>query len=130
MRSTICLLLAIAFSLSVTAQSPQLNLIPWPVEVKQSPGIFLLKDQVAVSSDLPAGDWAPLFNYFRDEMKKLFRIIVVPAAMGKPADISFLMRRLPTSGKPAYKLSINKNGIVITSNFAEPAFQAMQTFFS
>ena len=107
----------------------QLNLVPWPVEVKQSEGVYLLKDKITVSSNLPAQGWTKLFTYFKAEMKKQFGITVTQAAKGKPADIAFTLQRMPTSGKPAYTLSVSNSGVKIASNFDEPAFHAIQTLF-
>lgn len=113
---------------SAFGQQP-LNLVPWPLEVKQQPGTFLLKDKVTVSNSLPAHDWKGLFNYFRDEMKKQFGITVTEAAKGTKGDIDFFMTRMPTNGKSAYKLSVTKDGVRISSNFDESTFHAMQTLF-
>ena len=129
MRLVIGLFSILLFPVITTAQQKPLSLIPYPLEIKQQEGVFLLKNNMTVSSSLPQQDWKPLFSYFKDEMKKLYGITVTEAAKGKKADISFEMRRMPTSGKPAYKLEVNKNGVIITSNFSEPSFHAMQTFF-
>ncbi len=129
MRLVIGLFSTLLLSIFSAAQQKPLSLIPYPVEVKQQEGVFLLKNKITVSSSLPQQDWKPLFSYFKNEMKKLYNISVTEAAKGKQADISFQMRRMPTSGKPAYELKVNKNGVTITSNFSEPTFHAMQTFF-
>ncbi len=110
-------------------QQKTLNLIPYPVEVKQSPGFYLLKEKITVSSNLPSHEWPTMFSYFKAEMKKQFGIEVTESQKGKQGDIDFFMTRMPTSGKPAYKLKVHKDGISIQSNFDEPAFQAMQTLF-
>ncbi len=110
------------------AQQP-LGLVPWPVEVKQQPGCYLLKNKLTVSNSLPPHEWAGLFSYFRNEMKKQFDITVTEAEKGQKGDIDFFMKRMPTSGKPAYTIDVTKNGVSINSNFNEPAFHAMQTFF-
>ncbi|HEX7847565.1 MAG TPA: beta-N-acetylhexosaminidase [Chitinophagaceae bacterium] len=127
MRSKIFLFLLCCPLLNI-AQQP-LSLIPRPVEVKQQPGTYLLKNKITVSNSLPAVEWPGLFNYFKDEMKKQFGITVTEAEKGKKGDIDFFMKRMPTSGKPAYTIDVNKNGVSINSNFDEPTFHAMQTFF-
>jgi hexosaminidase len=126
-----CLLSVFSITLSIaqTSSLPQLNLVPWPAEVTQSNGAYSLTNKVTVTHNLPAHNWAKLFPYFKSEMKKQLGIMVTEAVKGKPADISFTMTRMPTSGKPAYKLSVSKTGITISSNFDEPAFHAIQTFF-
>ena len=125
----ICLALSVLIISNIVAQEKQLALIPWPVEVKQQPGSWHLKSMITVSTDLPAHEWPGLLAYFKGELKKLYGVHVEEAKENKPADIRFEMRRMPTSGKPAYELLVNKQGVVIRSNFAAPAFHAMQTFF-
>jgi hexosaminidase len=129
MRFLTCFLFAFSASTVTIAQQKQLDLIPYPVEVTQGTGYFIIKNTVTVSSSLPAHEWKNLFPYFKYEMKKQFGIAVKEVAKGQPADISFNMRRMPTSGKPAYQLEVTKKGILINSNFAEPAFHAIQTLF-
>ena len=129
MRFLICFLVALSASTLTIAQQQQLDLIPYPVEVTPGTGYFKVKNTVNVSSSLPGHDWRNLFSYFKDEMKKQFGIAVREVPKGQPADISFNMRRMPTSGKPAYQLEVTKNGVIINSNFAEPAFHAIQTLF-
>lgn len=129
MRFLIFFLFAFSASTVTIAQQKQLDLIPYPVEVTQGTGYFTIKNTVTVSSSLPGHEWKNLFPYFKNEMKKQFGIAVKEVAKGQPADISFNMRRMPTSGKPAYQLEVTKKGILINSNFAEPAFHAIQTLF-
>ena len=111
---------------SIMQAQGSLNLIPWPVEVKQQPGSYRLKSTMTISMELPQQDQERLYNYLRDELKKM-DLSLVKAASGQQADISFKMKRMPTSGKPAYELSVSEVGIVITSNFEEPAFHGIQT---
>lgn len=122
------LIICIAFiQTGLSAQERQLNLIPWPVEVKQESGIYLLKDKLTVSNATTALGWEKLFPYLRDELKKQFGISLTEAEKGKTGDIDFFMKRMPTSGKPAYMLDVGKDGIKINSNFDETAFHAIQT---
>lgn len=122
-------LLTILIQISVSAQDRQLNLIPWPVEVKQEAGTYALKNKMTVSNASTAIGWEKLFPYLRDEMKKQFGITLIEAEKGKTGDIDFFMKRMPTSGKPAYTMDVGMNGIKINSNFDEPAFHAVQTLF-
>ena len=57
-----------------------LNLVPWPQDVKQQEGAYILRNTITVSSNFPSQDWKPLFEYFRDEMKKNFNVVVKEAA--------------------------------------------------
>ena len=129
MRTARFFLLALVIQINVFAQNRQLNLIPWPVEVKQEAGIYTLKNKMTVSNSSTAIGWEKLFPYLRDEMKKQFGITLSEAEKGKTGDIDFFMKRMPTSGKPAYTIDVGTGGIKINSNFDEPAFHAVQTLF-
>ena len=124
------LLKTIAFLLLVVpAFSQEIAVIPRPLQLKVLPGSYELKSKMTVSSQLPSHEWPRLFGYLKTEMKKQFGIQLTDAAAGETADIRFLMRRMPTSGKPAYMLNVSASGIEIISNFDEPAFHAIQTLF-
>jgi hexosaminidase len=129
MRFLIYLFLTILVSPTLVAQQKLPDLIPYPAEVTPGTGFLTLKKTITVSSSLPGQEWKNLFSYFKNEMKKQFGIAVKEVKGSQPADIRFNMRRMPTSGKPAYQLEVTKKGVTINSNFAEPAFHAMQTFF-
>ncbi|HRF17583.1 MAG TPA: family 20 glycosylhydrolase, partial [Chitinophagaceae bacterium] len=129
MQKIIFFILTLIIQSSVFTQERQLNLIPWPVEVKQESGTYSLKKVMTVSNSSTAIGWEILFPYLRDEMKKQFGITLIEAEKGKTGDIDFFMKRMPTSGKPAYTLDVGMNGIKINSNFDEPAFHAVQTLF-
>lgn len=129
MRITLLLTGLIFTSASLLAQQPEFNLVPKPLSVKPGTGVLKLKSNMTVSNSLPAQDWQGLFRYLRDEMKNQFGITLTEAKKGETGDIDFFMKRMPTSGKPAYTLEVNERGIFINSNFDEPAFHAMQTLF-
>ncbi|MDZ4794399.1 MAG: family 20 glycosylhydrolase [Bacteroidota bacterium] len=129
MRLTTSLLISLFFATTTLAQQKQLTIIPWPLELKQHPGHYMLKDKITVSNSLPEHEWKGLFSYFKVEMKKQFNITVTEAPKEEKGDIDFFMKRMPTSGKPAYQLEVSKEGIRINSNFSEPTFHAIQTFF-
>ncbi|HEX4877091.1 MAG TPA: family 20 glycosylhydrolase [Chitinophagaceae bacterium] len=122
-------ILTLIIQISVFTQERQLNLIPWPVEVKQDAGSYTLKNKMTVSNTSTAIGWEKIFPYLRDEMKKQFGITLIEAEKGKTGDIDFFLKRMPTSGKPAYTLDAGIGGIKINSNFDEPAFHAIQTLF-
>ncbi len=111
------------------AQKKNLSLIPWPLEVKQTEGSFILKNKATVYCGFPNGNKEPILQYFKNELKKNYNIDISFVLKGQPADITFNMRRMPTGGKPAYQLEVNNTGITISSNFTEPAFHAIQTLF-
>ncbi len=129
MRIITLLICILCTGLAAHSQEKSLSLIPRPLSVKQGEGVYLLKNSITVSNSLPGHEWPGLFRYFRDEMKKQFGITVTEVKGDKKGDIDFFMKRMPTSGKPAYTLEVGPNGIRVNSNFAEPAFHAMQTLF-
>lgn len=111
------------------AQKRNLSLIPWPLEVKQTEGSFILKNKATVYCGFPNENKEPILQYFKTELKKNYNVDISFVTKGQPADITFNMRRMPTGGKPAYKLEVTNRGIIISSNFTEPAFHAIQTLF-
>ena len=129
MRLIISSLLFFMLSNISFAQKKELSLIPWPLEVKQTDGSFILKNKATVYCGFPKENKEPILQYFKNELKKNYNVDISFVPKGQPADITFNMRRMPTGGKPAYKLEVNNTGIIISSNFTEPAFHAMQTLF-
>lgn len=111
------------------AQKKKLTIIPWPLAVKQTEGSFILKNKVTVYCSFPKENKEPILQYFKNELKKNYNIDISFVAKEQAADITFNMQRMPTGGKPAYKLEVTNRGIIISSNFTEPAFHAIQTFF-
>lgn len=111
------------------AQKKKLTIIPWPLAVKQTEGSFILKNKVTVYCSFPKENKEPILQYFKNELKKNYNIDISFVAKEQAADITFNMQRMPTGGKPAYKLEVTNRGIIISSNFTEPAFNAIQTFF-
>jgi hexosaminidase len=110
-------------------QSGVAAIIPKPVAVSYTEGTLVLKEKCTVSSNFPASDWKVLLPYFKREMKDRYQISLTEVTPGKPADIFFDMRRMPSSGKPAYRIKVDEKRIVVSSNFSAPAFHAMQTLF-
>lgn len=127
MRSTISLLFALLLLMSAPAQ--ELSLIPYPAEVTYGQGKFILKNRITVSSNFPEPAQTQLFNYLRDEFKKQYKVTVVKGVKGQKADITFSMERMPTSGRPAYRLQVASDGIKFSGNFGESAFHGVQTLF-
>ncbi len=129
MRILIFVFILSVYSNVLSGQNQLLNLIPYPVEVKQGNGSYLLKNKATVFCNFPKKNNEPILQYFKNELEKHFGTEITLVETEDKADIRFKMQRMPTSGKPAYKLNISKNGIDIISNFDEPAFHAIQTFF-
>ena len=121
LTATLCIL----FAITLHAQQP-VSLIPAPVEISYSSGHFQLRDTLKVYSDFPAGNQHRLFTYLQATLLNYYGITVIKAASAQ-ADLQFHMTRMPTSGKPAYELTVDQKGIRIASNFEEPAFHAIQT---
>ncbi|HEX7906305.1 MAG TPA: family 20 glycosylhydrolase [Chitinophagaceae bacterium] len=126
MRLTISFVIALLASIAICGQQP-LNLIPYPVKVEQLPGTYVMKNKMTFSSAFPAQEQSRVNAYLKDQLKKNYNIDMVEAVKGKPADIILFARRMPTSGKIAYELKVDKQGIRIDANFDVAAFYAVQT---
>ncbi|HEX5654915.1 MAG TPA: hypothetical protein VFX58_17685, partial [Chitinophagaceae bacterium] len=94
----IILVISLLFCGAIVAQST-LNLVPWPAELKQSEGAYIIKSRLTLRSDFPNWDKQPLFNYLKNELQKYYGINISKAAKGQKADVQILMRRMPGSGK-------------------------------
>lgn len=107
--------------------NPALNLIPWPVEVKQPDydKFLLVKENSTLYCDYPEQDKSPVVSYLTEELRKRNIKLTISPDQEK-SDIRLLMRRMPTGGKPAYRLIVD-NEITIESNFAAPGFHGVQT---
>jgi hexosaminidase len=108
------------------SQTPKLNLVPWPAEVKQGEGLYRVKNTVRLYCDFPGQSADPVINYLRGEFKKM-GIRMTDTKDQFNYDIGILMRRMPTGGKPAYRLTVDSKKIDIESNFEAPAFHGVQT---
>ncbi|MFZ1783789.1 MAG: beta-N-acetylhexosaminidase [Ferruginibacter sp.] len=107
----------------------QVNLVPVPAEVTLSPGSYSFGKEVKISCNFPKQENEPFIIYLKKELEKRYGAVVYFTGANNAADIAFKNQRMPTSGKPAYQLDINKLGVTVTSNFDEPAFNAIQTLF-
>ncbi len=129
MRSLFIAICICFFAQSALSQEKTLNLIPYPVQVKQQNGSYNLKNIARLYCNFPDKNNEPVLQYLKTELEKHYRIGILFVEKEEEADFKFKMQRMPTSGKPAYMLNVSKNGIEIISNFTEPAFHAIQTFF-
>jgi hexosaminidase len=126
MKRWVCSLFCIiSFNLSF-AQLSQLNLVPWPVEVQQRTGTFTLNKKSTVYCDFPEKDKTWMISWLTKELEN-WGIELSTTTDQFQYDIGLLMRRMPTGGKPAYNLTVDRNGINIESNFEAPAFHGLQT---
>ena len=115
-------------SLIVSAQ--EINIIPQPLEVKQTEkGSYSLKKKISISNLFQNNGKQSdnVTKYLADYLKKYYNIEVAAAAKGSKADITLFPTRMPTGGSLAYRLMINKSGIRIEANFDEAAFHGVQS---
>lgn len=106
----------------------QVNLIPQPVEIKQSSGFYLLTKNTSIS-----------FN--STESRKLAEMLVqrliIPtgfklnAQQGNKGDIELNLNDLPNQqiGKEGYILEVTANGVKISANQTAGLFYGLQTLF-
>lgn len=127
MRSVLTGFFCIFSLMSLRAQ--QTSIIPLPVEVIQGKGSFVIKPEMAVYSSFSGEEWKSLYAYFTAELKKRFNIRLVNADSKTNAELVFELKRMPTSGKPAYQLEVNNRQVIVSSNFHAPAFHAIQSLF-
>jgi hexosaminidase len=115
---------------SFVSSAQEINIIPQPLEVKQTvKGTYTLKKKITVSNLFQNNGKQTdnVTRYLSDYLKKYYGIEVVPAAKGSKADITLFPTRMPTGGSLAYRLMVSNSGIRIEANFDESAFHAVQS---
>jgi hexosaminidase len=115
---------------SFVSSAQEINIIPQPLEVKQTAkGTYTLKKKITVSNLFQNNGKQTdnVTRYLSDYLKKYYGIEVVPAAKGSKADITLFPTRMPTGGSLAYRLMVSNSGIRIEANFDESAFHAVQS---
>lgn len=128
MRLLFLILTIFIYPFSAFSQNQVLNLVPWPLEVKQGNNTYKIRDKMTIYSNFPQHENDNLFNYLSRELNEQHRVTLVKVNSEREADIVLFARRMPTSGKPAYRLEVNKSGITLSANFGESAFHGIQTF--
>lgn len=125
MRYILLLILVIPILPAISRSQDQLPLIPYPVSVKQHPGKLSIVRKVTVS--IRMAERKELFNYLRAELKSLYGIEATEVEKESEATIRLSPARMPSSGKPAYRLTSNASGVAIQANFSVSAFHGIQT---
>lgn len=128
MKKSGSLLVCFLISIVVLSQNQVLNLVPWPLEVKQGNDAYKIRDKMTLYTNFPQNSGERLFQYLSKELKDQHRVNLVRVNTEREADIVLFAQRMPTSGKPAYKLQVSNSGITLAANFEEPAFHGIQTF--
>ncbi len=124
-RGSLSLIFLLTLQMAFT-QSPKFNLVPWPVELTPGEGTYIVRRSLRLYSDFPGQSAEPVVAYLVGELKK-WGITVVETKDQFNYDLGILMRRMPTGGKPAYKLEVGDKRVNIESNFETPAFHGVQT---
>lgn len=115
---------------SLISSAQEINIIPQPLEVKQTEkGNYTLRKKITVSNLFQNNGKQSdnVTKYLSEYLKKYYGIEVTAAAKGSKADITLFPTRMPTGGSLAYRLIVNKSGIRIEANFDEAAFHGIQS---
>lgn len=119
--------LTLLFTLSaVYGQTPDLSLIPKPVEVKQSPGSFTITKNTTIGFDRPEGLKAA--EMLADRLNTSAGLSIKPQQSGS-ASVQFLINKKANSqiGKEGYTLASSANGVIIAANDPAGLFNGLQT---
>jgi hexosaminidase len=121
------LLFILLFTITrVYAQNPAVNLIPQPVDVQQSEGLFLLTQTSTVGYDNQ--DVRKIAEMFSQKMNSATGFSIKPQQVST-ASIQFKINKVTDAqiGKEGYTLVSSPNGVVISANGTPGLFYGMQT---
>ena len=124
MKKLALLLLLFTF-ISVSGQKPPVQIIPQPVDVRQSDGVFILQSTSTIGFD-------------SQESKRIAEMLAQKLSqptgysfnlLEKSGAIQFNLNKtaVPQLGKEGYTLESTTNGVVITANTQAGLFYGMQT---
>jgi hexosaminidase len=125
MKKLVLILLLISFA-TVYGQNPAIELIPQPVEIQKSDGVFMLTKTSTV-------------GYDNQESRKIAEMLAVKldlatgfsikAKEDKAGSIQFNLNKVPVAqiGKEGYILISSPKGVVISANESTGLFYGMQT---
>lgn len=121
---TICL-----FTLFSRSQSPNIAVIPEPVQVNKRTGTFVLPAHIVISASKSEG-MQPVLNTLRQKLK-VTGASFGPSANATNATISLSLNTKSDAiiGKEGYRLSITPKNISIKANEPAGLFYGLQTLF-
>ncbi|MFA6400601.1 MAG: family 20 glycosylhydrolase [Salinivirgaceae bacterium] len=125
MKSHLLFLSLLAITL-VNAQNNPIQLIPQPVEIKQSEGYYGLTNKTTISySHTEVGIVADLLA---QKLKTPTGFSIKPV-LGTTGSIQLQLNNSPNSqiGQEGYKLEINQKGVVISANHKAGLYYGIQT---
>jgi hexosaminidase len=125
MKKLVLLGLLLAMT-KVYGQENQINIIPQPVEIKQSNGSLKLTASTSVSYDSPESKG--IADMFIQKINTASGFSI-RAQQGDDATIKFLLNKkpVPALGDEGYSLDVNSNGVSVTANKPAGIFYGMQT---
>ncbi len=125
MKKLSVLFFAACLAVSAYAQpAKKISIIPEPVEVKETPGVFVLPKLVTISAPPATGITAA---YLKNKLQVTHA--AVSTKTGGAATIKFWLnaKANATLGKEGYQLTVTKTGITITANEPAGLFYGVQT---
>jgi hexosaminidase len=125
MKKLILLLLLSSFA-AVYGQKPAIRIIPQPVEIQQSDGVFLLVKTSTIGYD--SQESRKVAEMLSQKLNLSTGFSFTPQQI-KTGSIQFNLNKAPVAqtGKEGYTLESTKNGVVITANQPAGLFYGMQT---
>lgn len=125
----------LGLALLVACQSPKLSdltsvpIIPKPVSVVSSGGIFELKATTNIYVKAASKEWTAVAEYLAGKLRPStgFQLKIVEAQEPPTSGIYFISGGNTELGNEGYELVITENLITITSNQSSGAFRASQT---
>ena len=127
----LCCMLTTACVLGQTPSKSQLNIIPEPVSISTSEGIFTLSAQTKIAYDnVPKTD--PLISYVVTYLEKYtgFKNLQTKNAKGNNVVVfSLNKKKNKTLGNEGYTLSVMPHRVVVAANTTTGLFYGFQTLY-
>lgn len=131
-KKNLLLLMGMIFSLYGMGQAPQKQvcIIPEPVRITQSEGVFPLPQNVVIVSP-QTSDMAFVNQYLKDKLTKATgkEVSLQSRSTNASITLSLLSKADKQLGDEGYQLTCNENGIRVEANKPAGLFYGVQTFF-
>lgn len=126
MKFSKLLLFVAMILLTMTVKSQKIALIPQPAEVVVGNGTFEITAKTGIEYDVSNKDLKRIAGFLNDHLKKYYNLELKPSTAGNDV-IRFKLNASEGLGKEGYKLSVDKNGILITASASNGIFYGLQT---
>lgn len=108
------------------AHAQQVSIVPQPQEVKLTSGVMSMSNNTRVYA--PNTVAKPVVHFFSDYLKEYYNLDILPTTKASTGStIQFILEKQDAMQPEAYRLSVQKQSIIITAAAPQGLFYGMQT---